>query len=79
MTECRLWNKRHFMTRRFDRLADGGKLHVQTLGAIAHYDFNNPALYSYEDAFDVTRRVVNDARANEQLFRRIGFVCIPRV
>ena len=73
MTECRLWNKRHFMTRRFDRLADGGKLHMQTLGAIAHYDFNNPALYSYEDAFDVTRRVVNDARANEQLFRRMAF------
>ena len=61
------------MTRRFDRLPDGGKLHMQTLGAMAHYDFNNPALYSYEDAFDVTRRVVNDARANEQLFRRMAF------
>ena len=73
MTECRLWNKRHFMTRRFDRLPDGGKLHAQTLGALAHMDFNNPALYSYEDAFDVTRRVVNDARANEQLFRRMAF------
>ena len=73
MTECRLWNKRHFMTRRFDRLADGGKLHAQTLGALAHYDFINPAIYSYEDAFDVTRRVVNDARAYEQLFRRMAF------
>ncbi len=73
MTECRLWNKRHFMTRRFDRLADGGKLHAQTLGALAHYDFNNPAIYSYEDAFDITRRVVNDARAYEQLFRRMAF------
>ena len=73
MTECRLWNRRHFMTRRFDRLPDGGKLHAQTLGAIAHFDFNNPRLYSYEDAFDVTRRIVNDARANEQLFRRMIF------
>ncbi len=73
MTECRLWNKRHFMTRRFDRLADGGKLHMQTLGAIAHLDFNDPAAYSYEQAFRVTRRVVNDARANEQLFRRMAF------
>ena len=73
MTECRLWNRRHFMTRRFDRLPDGGKLHAQTLGALAHFDFNNPRLYSYEDAFDVTRRVVNDARANEQLFRRMAF------
>ena len=73
MTECRLWNKRHFMTRRFDRLADGDKLHAQTLGAIAHMDFNDPTAYSYEQAFRVTRRVVNDARAYEQLFRRMAF------
>ena len=73
MTECRLWNKRHFMTRRFDRLSDGGKLHAQTLGAIAHLDFNDPTAYSYEQAFRVTRRVVNDARAYEQLYRRMSF------
>jgi serine/threonine-protein kinase HipA len=73
MTECRLWNKRHFLTRRFDRLPDGGKLHAQTLGALAHLDFNDPVSYSYEQAFRVTRRVVNDARANEQLFRRMAF------
>lgn len=73
MTECRLWDKRHFMTRRFDRLADGGKLHAQTLGAIAHFDFNDPTAYSYEQAFRVTRRLVNDARAYEQLFRRMAF------
>ena len=73
MTDCRLWNKRHFMTRRFDRLPNGGKLHMQTLGGLAHMDFNNPILYSYEEAFDVTRKLVNDARANEQLFRRMAF------
>ena len=73
MTECRLWNRRHFMTRRFDRLPDGGKLHMQTLGAMAHLDFNDPTAYSYEQAFRVTRRVVNDARANEQLFRHMAF------
>ena len=73
MTDCRLWNRRHFMTRRFDRLPDGGKLHMQTLGGLAHMDFNNPILYSYEEAFDVTRKLVNDARANEQLFRRMVF------
>lgn len=39
MTECRLLEeggRRHFMTRRFDRLADGDKLHVQPLAAMAH-------------------------------------------
>jgi serine/threonine-protein kinase HipA len=73
MTECRLWNKRHFMTRRFDRLADGDKLHMQTLGALAHFDFNNPTAYSYEQAFRINRRVVNHAKADEQLFRRMAF------
>ena len=73
MSECRLWNKRHFMTRRFDRLENGGKLHMQTLGALAHFDFNDPTAYSYEQAFRVTRQVVNHAKANEQLFRRMTF------
>ena len=73
MTECRLWQNRHFMTRRFDRLADGGKLHVQTLGALAHFDFNDPTAYSYEQAFRITKQVVNDARALSQLFRRMVF------
>ena len=73
MTECRLWDKRHFMTRRFDRLPGGGKLHMQTLGALAHMDFNDPLSYSYEQAFRITRQVVRDIRAEEQLFRRMVF------
>ena len=73
MTDCRLWNRRHFMTKRFDRLENGGKLHMLTLGGLAHMDFNNPLLYSYEEAFDIVRTLVNDASANEQMFRRMVF------
>ena len=73
MAECRLWNRRHFMTRRFDRTPTGGKLHAQTLGALAHFDFNNPTLYSYEQAFRITRQVVGDIRAERQLFQRMVF------
>lgn len=73
MTECRLWNRRHFMTRRFDRTLSGGKLHMQTLGALAHFDFNNPSLYSYEQAFRITRQVLGDIRAERELFRRMAF------
>ena len=43
MTECRLLEeggRRHFMTRRFDRTEDGDKLHMQSLAALAHFDFN---------------------------------------
>ena len=73
MEESRLWNGRHFMTRRFDRTASGGRLHMQTLGAMAHFDFNDPLSYSYEQAFRVARRVVRDSRAEEELFRRMVF------
>ena len=73
MTECRLWDGRHFMTRRFDRTETGSKLHMQTLAALAHFDFNNPMLYSYEQAFRVTRQVVADIRAERELFRRMAF------
>ena len=46
---------------------------MQTPGGLARMDFDNPLLHSYEEAFDATRRLVNDARANEQLFRRMAF------
>lgn len=32
-----MWGRRHFMTRRFDRLDGGDKLHMQSLGAMAHF------------------------------------------
>ena len=73
MMECRLWNRRHFMTRRFDRTADGRKLHMQTLGALAHFDFNDSRSYSYEQAFHVLRTLVVDQRENAELFRRMVF------
>ena len=73
MTECRLWDGRHFMTRRFDRLPGGGKLHMQSLAALAHLDFNDPVSNSYEESFRVARAVTADARAEDQLFRRMCF------
>ena len=73
MSECRLWDGRHFMTRRFDRLPGGGKMHMQSLAALAHLDFNDPTANSYEQAFRVARAVTADARAQEQLFRRMCF------
>jgi len=76
MSECRLFDdgrRAHFITRRFDRDADGGKLHMLTLGALAHYDFNMAGAYSYEQAFTILRRVVNDESAAEELYRRALF------
>ena len=81
MSECRLFEeggRRHFMTRRFDRLPDGGKLHMQSLGALAHLDFNQAGAHSYEQALLVLRRLGRAPAEIEQLFRRMVFNIVAR-
>ena len=81
MTECRLFQENgrsHFMTRRFDRLDSGKKLHMQSLGALAHYDFNQAGAHSYEQAFLVLRQLQLPMQAVEQLFRRMVFNIVAR-
>ena len=70
--------RRHFMTRRFDRTDDGGKLHMQSLAALAHFDFNEPALYSYEQAFLVMRQLGLPRAQMEQMFLRMLFNVVGR-
>ncbi len=81
MTECRLFEENgraHFMTRRFDRPRNGGKLHMQTLSAITHFDFNDPGAYSYEQAFQVMRELKLPYKDAEQQFRRMVFNVVAR-
>ncbi len=81
MTECRLLEengRRHFMTRRFDRLPGGGKLHVQSLGALAHFDFNAAGAHGYEEAFMVMRGLGLPATDAEELYRRMVFNVLAR-
>jgi serine/threonine-protein kinase HipA len=66
------------MTRRFDRLENGGKLHVQSLAALAHFDFNNATAYSYEQAFAVIKQLELPMHAREQQFRRMAFNVVGR-
>ncbi|MFK5892276.1 MAG: type II toxin-antitoxin system HipA family toxin [Pseudomonadota bacterium] len=75
MQDCFLLDegsRRHFITKRFDR--DGNnKIHTQTLNAIAHIDYNIPNGGSYEQLFDVARKLrlsIDDAK---QLYRRMVF------
>lgn len=81
MSECRLLEeegRKHFMTKRFDRLDNGGKLHMQSLGALTHYDFNLAGAYSYEQALQVIKRLQLPMRDVEQQFRRMVFNVIAR-
>lgn len=81
MSGCRLLEehgRRHFMTRRFDRTDDGGKLHMQSLGALAHFDFNLAGGHGYEQALQAIRRLGLGIEAVEQQFRRMAFNVVAR-
>jgi serine/threonine-protein kinase HipA len=81
MTTCRLHHeggRSHFMTKRFDRSANGGKRHMQSLGAMAHYDYRQPASYSYEQAIQVIRRLGLPRKDMEQQVLRTIFNVVAR-
>ena len=81
MSKCELFEehgRRHFMTRRFDRPEEGGKLHMQTLGGIEHVSYNEPGSYSYEQALLLLRRMGLGTPSVEQLFRRMVFNVVAR-
>ncbi len=74
--ECSLYQENgrsHFMTKRFDRVNGGEKLHMQTLAALTHTDYNYPGIYSYEEAARIIRLLTNDQSQVEELYRRMIF------
>lgn len=81
MSECRLLTEHgraHFMTKRFDRIGGNEKVHMQTLCGLAHYDYKMLHAYSYEQAFQVMRRLHLPYGQAEQMFRRMTFNVIAR-
>jgi serine/threonine-protein kinase HipA len=81
MNACRLFEENgrsHFMTKRFDRLPDGGKLHMQSLCAMAHFDFNAAGAHSYEQAMLTIRQLDLSMDDIEQQFRRMAFNIVAR-
>jgi len=81
MSECRLLvenGRSHFMTRRFDRSTGGGKIHMQSLGALAHFDFNLAGGYAYEQALSIIRQLGLEMRSVEELYRRMVFNILAR-
>lgn len=80
MSECRLLEENgraHFMTKRFDRQKNH-KIHMQTLCGIAHYDYKMLRAYSYEQAFQVMRRLRLPYNQAEEMYRRMVFNVIAR-
>ena len=81
MAECRLHHeggRSHFMTRRFDRDMNGRKIHMQSLGALQHFNFNQPRTYAYEQVIQTIRDLKLGMSAVEQQFRRAIFNILAR-
>lgn len=81
MMDCRLLeenNRFHFMTKRFDRVGASEKLHTQTLCGIAHYDYKLLRAYSYEQLFQVMRKLRLSVTQAEEMYRRMVFNVIAR-
>jgi serine/threonine-protein kinase HipA len=51
---------------------------MQSLGAMAHYDFNQAGAYGYEQALLVIRQLELPMQAIEQQFRRMVFNIVAR-
>lgn len=72
MNPCRLYQeggRSHFLTKRFDRTDDGQKLHMQSLTALMHFDFNDPGSYSYEQVIVALNELGRPQDAEQQMVR----------
>ena len=80
MAECSLIEENgraHFLTKRFDRI-NGQKVHMQTLCAIAHFDYRLLRAYSYEQVFTVMRGLRLSYKEAQEMFRRMVFNVVVR-
>ena len=61
------------MTRRFDRIGGSHRVHMVSLCGMAHYDYNQPDSWSYEQLFRVMRGLRMTQPEMEQAYRRMVF------
>jgi serine/threonine protein kinase HipA of HipAB toxin-antitoxin module len=76
MTACRLLReggRAHFMTRRFDRLPDGSRVHTQSLCALAQLDFRLVGAHDYGQLFETVERLGLGSDSVAEVFRRMIF------
>jgi serine/threonine-protein kinase HipA len=76
ISECRLLEeggRAHFMTRRFDRPAGGGKVHTTTLCGTAHLDYRQRQAHDYGQLLETVDRLGLGPEARAEAFRRMVF------
>ncbi len=75
MSDCKILEeggRAHFMTKRFDRIGNE-KLHMQSLCALMHLDFNMPRIHSYDQYMRAVLGLKLDATAVAQAWTRCAF------
>ncbi len=70
--------RKHFMTKRFDRVGGSHRIHMVTLCGLAHSDFNTPGAFAYEYLLGVMRQMHLTSAEMEQAFRRMVFNVVGR-
>lgn len=81
MSESRLLQeggRAHFMTKRFDRIENNQKLHMQTLCGLCHFDYKSPGAFAYEQAFQTMRQLRMPYSDAEQFYTRMVFNVVSR-
>ena len=81
MSKCRLMEEHgraHFMTLRFDRTNEADKIHMQSLCALGHFDFNMPGQVGYETALSVCQQLGLGHQTIRQLYKRMVFNVVAR-
>ena len=68
----------HFLTKRFDRTANGEKIHMQTFGALAGIDYKVKKASNYETLFRLMKRLQLPYNQFEQQYRRMLFNVVAR-
>jgi serine/threonine-protein kinase HipA len=74
MPETRLWEAAggsHFLTRRFDRTADGKRLHLHSYSGLTHTSLREGL--EYADLMDLGRALTANQQTVEEIFRRAVF------
>lgn len=80
MMPCHLLDegqRRHFITRRFDREGNK-KLHMQTLSGLAHVSYKQPGSYSYAELLATARQLRLRADEALQIVKRMVFNIVAR-
>ncbi len=66
----------HFMTKRFDRVGNNTKIHMQTLCAMSELDYNQRATHDYVQLFETMRSLGLGYESFDEVFDRMAFnVC----